>query len=303
MEAQRILSAINESYSIKLSGIELLREGGNATYKACSDAGGVFIKVIGPAFFDTFLSSLDIHIYLQSSGFPVPRLLYARDNRPYISAGESLIVLYEFLELSEIDMEKDAEEVGALIGRLHALMSEYNGELIVRDRAYYIDRYVDILRRKNYPKAEEFARLGGELWTRVSGLPRGYSHGDMYSGNIARGQGGGLYVLDFDTSCIGFPMYDIALICNRTDYFRYDDNGLHKTEAIYRRLLPEYLKHKRLSEPETRSIYDMLAMYHFALQATIIEIHGLDCVDNAFFDRQLRWLNRWQAQCRDECFT
>jgi hypothetical protein len=38
----------------------------------------------------------------------------------------------------------------------------------------------------------------------------------------------------------------------------------------------------------------MIALYHFALQATIIEIFGIDCVENAFFDRQLAWLNQWR---------
>lgn len=38
----------------------------------------------------------------------------------------------------------------------------------------------------------------------------------------------------------------------------------------------------------------MLALYHFALQATMIEINGLDCVDEAFFDRQLSWLYQWR---------
>ncbi len=45
------------------------------------------------------------------------------------------------------------------------------------------------------------------------------------------------------------------------------------------------------------ALYDIIALYHFALQATIIEIFGINCVDNALFDRQPDWLYKWQNQC------
>ena len=55
-----------------------------------------------------------------------------------------------------------------------------------------------------------------------------------------------------------------------------------------------------------RQIYDMIALYHFALQATVIEFTGLEQFTDAFFDRQLDWLLRWGEQCeeserRDPC--
>ena len=89
-------------------------------------------------------------------------------------------------------------------------------------------------------------------------------------------------------------MYDPALICNLTDYFKWEEDGYNKTKAVYERFLPEYLKYNDLSQAEMESLYDMIALYHFALQATIIEIFGIDCVENAFFDRQLAWLNQWR---------
>jgi hypothetical protein len=30
------------------------------------------------------------------------------------------------------------------------------------------------------------------------------------------------------------------------------------------------------------------------LQATILEIYGVDCIDEGFIDGQLYWLNKWQ---------
>lgn len=300
MENNEILSMLNLHYSMNFINIDLMREGGNATYAVYTEHEKYFLKIVGLAFSDTIKISVDINLYLQSNGFPVPNIIMTADNKPFVEDRINHIILYEFLETMEIDMGKDAEAVGVLIGQLHHLMSCYNSELVTHSKQFYIERYLDILRIKQYPKVNEFTQYGEKLWNRIKCLPCGYSHGDMYSGNIERGADGKLYVLDFDTSCIGFPMYDLALICNRTNYFDYDTEGLPKTTAIYKRLLPEYLKHHKLTEQEISSIYDMLALYHFALQATIIEIYGLDSVDNAFLDKQLDWLKRWEIQCRNE---
>lgn len=77
-----------------------------------------------------------------------------------------------------------------------------------------------------------------------------------------------------------------------------------KSEEVFERFLPEYMKYNSLSKAEMAAFYDFIALYHYALQATIIEIFGLDCVDNGFLDRQLDWLYKWREQCtenRDIC--
>ena len=111
----------------------------------------------------------------------------------------------------------------------------------------------------------------------------------MYSGNIHKALDSKLYLLDFDTSCEGFPVYDLTLICNQTHYFDFDERGYAKSKEALSRFLPGYSKHNHLSQAEIDAFYDMISLYHFALQATIIEIYGLNCVDNAFLDKQLDW--------------
>lgn len=51
---------------------------------------------------------------------------------------------------------------------------------------------------------------------------------------------------------------------------------------------------KGLSNPH------LIALYHFALQATLLEMFGPDFVDEAFLDRHLDWLERWRRQCEAE---
>ena len=83
-------------------------------------------------------------------------------------------------------------------------------------------------------KTDEFIKYGNTIWEKVKDLPRGYCHGDMYNGNIYKTPDKKLYILDFDTSCNGFPMYDLALICNKTHYFNFDESGYFRSKE------PEY---------------------------------------------------------------
>lgn len=303
-ERTQILNILNEHYSVKFDAIEFIRDSGCVAYVVYSEGDKYFLRVTKPMFYDTASKSLDIHLFLQKQGFSVPKIIFTKDSSPCVNVcdedGKYFYVLYEFIEGEEVNPEEDAEIIGAFIGRLHSVMKEYPGELVKNGKHYYLDRYINILREKGYDKVDEFIIYGEVLWEKVKDLPYGYCHGDLYRGNILKTEDGRLYILDFDTSCEGFPMYDPALICNITDYFDLEDDGCIKSKNVYERFLHEYLKYSSLSKAEIESFYDLIALYHFALQATIIEIFGIDCVDNDFLDRQLKWLYKWQEQCMKE---
>ena len=233
----------------------------------------------------------------------MPPVLYTRDGSPCVWAegekGKRLCILYAFVQGEEANPEQDAAQLGALVGQLHQLMQGYPRPLVKRDKHFYIGRYLDILQKKAYPAAEQFAILGESLWERLKNLPRGYCHGDLYRGNFLKTPEGKIYLLDFDTSCCGFPMYDPALVCNLSDYFQLQEDDCRRSRAVLRQFLLEYRKYHSLDKAQEDAFEDMVSLYHFALQATIMEVFGLDCVDHAFFDRQLHWLRLWQEQCAE----
>jgi Ser/Thr protein kinase RdoA (MazF antagonist) len=295
-----LLNILNEHYPMKFGKHKLLRDGGSTSYAVISGGDKYFLRVIKPAFLDTAINGVDIQVFLQNKGFSVPSIIFTKDALPYVKTNNGLYILYEFIKGSESNPRNDAETIGELIGKLHYTMKDYPGELVKRDKHFYVGRYIDILKKKQYPKADEFLTYGDTLWEKVKDLPRGYCHGDMYRGNIHTTPDGKHYVLDFDTSCEGFPMYDPTLICNRTNYFDFDKRGYKKAKKILLRFLPGYLKYKYLSQAEIDAFFDLIALYHFALQATIIEMYGIDCVDNVFLDKQLDWLYRWREQCGNE---
>ena len=292
-----ILNALNANYPLRFDSLEFVRESVSMAYIARAGGEKYFLRCVKPAFIEQARQGVDIQLYLQRQGFPVPPVILTEAGAPYIEENDRLLILYEYIKGSEVNPVRDAKALGALVGQLHQVMRGYPGPLRRHDRRYYIDTYIGILRAKQYPRAEEFAAYGEALWEKVKCLPRGYCHGDMYRGNFLKTPGGQIYVVDFDTSSEGFPMYDPALVCNETHYFQFKRAGREKSRRVFERFLPEYLKHSPLSHAEISAFPDFIAVYHFALQATIIELHGPDCVDDKFLDRQLDWLHRWQSQC------
>lgn len=299
----RILNEINKNYFAKFDEIKFHRDGGSLSYVVLSNGQKLFLRIVRPELMDTAMQSVDIHLYLYNNHFPVPQIIYTKFGTPYISVdeedGKHLYILYDFIDGKEPDINNDAEKIGSLVGRFHRVMQNYNGNLTTRTKYYFIDRYIEILRKKKYPeeKLKNFIEYGDSLWEKVKNLPYGYCHGDLNRGNIHQTPTGEMYILDFDTSCRAFlPLYDIMMVCNSTDYFNYDESGYEKTRKIYERFLTGYLQYHTLSESEWSAFYDLLAVMHYQLQATIIEIYGLDCVDEKFIDNQLDWLMKWKSQ-------
>lgn len=292
-----ILRILNNFYNMSFTDIRKIRDGGSVSYAVYSDNCKYFLRVIKPAFIETAISGVNIQVFLQNRGFSVPTVVLTKDNLSYGRTENGLFILYEFIEGNDSDTDQDIEDIGMLISRLHNTMRDYTGELKNCDRQFYIGRYIDILIKKQYPKTDEFIKYGNSIWEKVKDLPRGYCHGDMYDGNIYKTPDKKFYILDLDTSCNGFPMYDLALICNKTHYFNFDESGYFKSKEMLSRFLPVYLKYITLTKTEIDAFYDLIALYHFALQATIIENNGLDCVNNECLDKQLDWLLRWKEIC------
>ncbi len=87
-------------------------------------------------------------------------------------------------------------------------------------------------------------------------------------------------------------------MCDMTDYFMLKPEDIELTKEVYQKFLSGYSKYHALSLEEVLSFPDWVAIRHFQLQATILEVHGIDCIDEQFIDYQLYWLNQWQESNR-----
>lgn len=297
MDEKTLQNILTVDYGIESSSLEFLREGGAHTY-IVNGKTKYLLKVIGAAFSDTARQSVAIMRYLEEKDFPVPKTILTKSGESIFETeanGEKkLIVLMEFIEGDEPELEICAAEVGALVGRFHQLMEEYPLELLSHGKEFFIDRYLNFLRQKNYPRIAEYEELGRRLWNKVKTLPKGLCHGDLHRGNLLQNPAGRIYLLDFDTACRAPLMFDVMVMCDMTNYFNLQPEDIDETKEVYQKFLSGYSKYHKLSHEEILSFPYWVAIRHFQLQATILEIHGIDCIDEGFIDGQLFWLNKWQ---------
>ena len=299
MNEKQLLEILTTKYGIVNPSLEFLREGGGHTYIVNAHEKYI-VKVIGAAFSDTARQSVAVMRYLEENDFSVPKTILTKSGDALfetVEDGENkLIVLMEFIDGDEPDMEKYASEVGALVGEFHKLMENCPVEPASHGNDFFIGRYLEFLGKKNYLKLSEYQELGERLWEKVGDQPQGNCHGDLHRGNLIQNAAGKIYLVDFDTVCRAPLMFDIMVMCDMTDYFNLKPEDINITEEVYRKFLTGYEKYNILSSEEILSFYDWVAIRHFQLQATILEIYGIDCIDENFIDSQLYWLNKWQEK-------
>lgn len=177
--------------------MEFLREGGGYTY-AVNGKNKYLLKVIGSAFSNTARQSVSIMKYLEENRFPVPKTILTKSGEVFFEAtagdGKYLIVLMEYVDGDEPELEKCASEVGGLVGRLHQLMEKYPEEVISKGKEFFIGRYLGFLRKKSYPRIAEYEELGERLWDKVKDLPQGKCHGDFHRGNLLQNADGHIFL-------------------------------------------------------------------------------------------------------------
>ena len=300
MTEERLIQLLQTKYALENVTLEFLREGGSKTYIVNGEK-KYLLKVIGSAFFATAKQSVLVTRYLEGNGFPVPKTILTKTGEAIVEiydAGDSesyLVLLQEFVEGEEPNLEnpETAEKVGDLVGKLHCLMERYPVKPVLRDKQFFIGRYIDLLRQKSYPQIAAYEELGERLWKKVENLPYGICHGDLHRGNLLQTRDGQIYFLDFDTICRAPAMFDVMVMCDMTNYFNLQQEDIEITRAVYEKFLAGYTKHHPLSPEEKLSFSDWVGIRHFQLQATILEIHGINCIDEKFVDYQLYWLNKW----------
>ena len=104
---------------------------------------------------------------------------------------------------------------------------------------------------------------------------------------------GQIYLLDFDTVCKAPLMFDVMVMCDMTNYFNLQEKDIETTRAVYENFISGYTRCHPLSPEEKLTFPDWVAIRHFQLQATILEVHGINCIDEQFIDWQLYWLKKW----------
>lgn len=259
--------------------------------------------------------STDVIEYLWKKGINVPKVLKNKNkvNRTTILApeGEREVVVTSFIDRKKISASNN-NEIHRIIGRQAAQMSSvmkdypFLDRLIKIDEDNLIDNFLKVM-NKYFPNKEEeisFFKSYGEILSQkikelYSKQPQciGFCHGDFHNGNIIKNLTDGVVFFDFDACGIGCNMLDIAVYCDKTDYFNLDKTKILETQKTLEVFLEGYTNVVPLSQLEIDSIPLFIALRHFELNATIpinrAPIEGTHWLNDNWIDAQYAWLKEW----------
>lgn len=258
-------------------------------------------------------NSADVMEYLLEKGIRVPKVFKNNNklNTTTIIApeGEREVVIVSFIdEKSESNNNDIHGIIGKQLAQMGSVMKDYPflDRLIKIDEDYIIDNFLKVM-NKYFPnkKAEInfFENYGKILSKKIKELyskqPQciGFCHGDFHNGNIIKTLDDGVAFFDFDTCGIGCNMFDIAVYCDKTEYFNLDKTKILETQKTLDVFLDGYTKVVPLSQLEIDSIPLFIALRHYELNATIpinrAHIEGTHWLNDNWIDAQYAWLKEW----------
>ncbi len=303
-----LTNLLNKHYPLKFEDTHLHRDMIGSVYFVKSHNKKLVFKLFRHFHTKNALQSIDIIQYLKNLNYPVVSIVPTIENNLYIKIdtekGECIGILYDYIDGIEPNIETDITDIGLQIGKLHQLMDKYPNPLIKRGKAFYIDRFINMLKEIKYPtcKIEELENYGNEIWKTMERLPNGFCHGDLHSGNMFKTKTKKFILFDFDIVSFSYSIIDVATLSDHTNFNQFDSSSYDHTKRRFQRFYKGYSKYRTLSEHEINAIFDFIPARHYELIATITECEGLNTLNQSFLDQQFNWLIKWRDLCHQNRF-
>lgn len=296
---------LEANYNLKIERIRLHRISGGSVYYIYTRSNQYVLKThrsstanIQHSHAIDYIKSLDIMDYLYSCDFPIAKIIKTKSNKLYMKIpkveGDDIGAVYEFIHGESPSISNDIDLIATTTSSMHNLMKDYNGELNTLAKDFYIDRFISIL-TQHYPQKKEIddlAKYGEYIWSMINNLPTGFCHGDYGDHNMIKSEKK-IHIIDFDVASKTFPMYDIALICNATDFWQFDKKDIIKTKENLDKFANIYTKDANLSKVEIDSILLLIAMRQYEVRATVARNVLLMQGSHWLNDNYLKQMHTW----------
>jgi Ser/Thr protein kinase RdoA (MazF antagonist) len=255
------------------------------------------------------LYEMDVLDHLRERGVPVSVPLRRRDGGLLRSLaapeGERYAALFSYAPGKEptYDEALQAYQYGRAVGAVHAATDTFTS----RHRRFALDlehllwaplRSVEPLLAHRPKDRAYLQRLSGQLRDRLAALPlreldQGFCHGDFHGWNAGFAEDGTVTLYDFDCGGPGWRAYDVAV-------FRWCPRIWDRQDRLWPSFLRGYRELRELHDVDLRAIPLFIGVRHIwfmGVHATIGPDTGFGWIDDKYYDRELAFLRRWEAEC------
>ncbi len=280
-----IIKTIESGYFIKVLDVLPIRQVIGSVYKLITDQGHFVVKHYRHDTSIEVVKSIDVMDYLYRQNGPVPKIIKTKDQKNCLDTNQGKLVLFESIHGHNENNKPSQSLVIDLYRHLQSLMKDYTGALPQKGKAFYLDRFIDLLKSINFPhrKISELEEIGQCFYAELEDIDRGFVHGDYHSGNMIVDQNQRLVLLDFDACNHFVPWTDLVVYFDQTNFNRLRHSDIQDTIKIYEGI-------NELSSMPLKQVLAFIPIRHYEIIATIIEAKGMSDVSLGFFDEQYKWL-------------
>jgi homoserine kinase type II len=228
-----------------------IREGSVNTNYLVEAAKGKFLARIDEVKTEGELKrEIDLLVFLRKHSFPCPHPLQDRKGRYYRALGSKCVSVYRYQEGRILTPERmrpgHLEAAGRALGELHAIGKGYKKGI---DNRFSFERIADLYLGVRGRLPNYFRKISRTLDDEIEyltqylegKLPKGVIHGDLFADNLLFRGERLMAMLDFEASCRGKFIFDIATAVNALcfvegnyslDRFRYLLQGYESVRTL-----------------------------------------------------------------------
>ena len=289
MDTNTIIKTLRNVYDISASVVELLRDGGDNTIWTVIDeqdkkyAVRVSKREMGD---DIVFEAEWIHI-LNTEGVPVVPIVLTKDRRPYvIMENGQAITVFHFINGHHLTLSIDSNPPLDIVGTAASVLAKLHNASRVhtvnasRKRTIFseMERIIghkDLVIEKIPNGADFVAEVESQLlWGKAQPYQPALVHNDYRTGNVMFDEQNNVAaVLDFDWSCIGPAIKDVAHALAEWSFL---DGAEKHNQAVFSTFLERYNQQSTHPVPKDNTLYHWI---------------GLSCLSDActfIIDRLLR---------------
>jgi len=255
--------------------------------------------------YEQILFELSIMDYLFRNGFPTPKIILTKKNSNWFKYDDHFIVMFSYIEGNSVSFtELNKEQLGSVANNLslmHKILLDFSPKgNKKREEMFWFEMEYDI--QKNiFPKVinnSNFKEIKQIIEELVIELPKmmdllsefskdikvGIVHNDFqdgnmkFKGNIVSG------IFDFDDSCPGAIISDLAIAINN---FCFDNNKLNREKYDF--FVRNYEKNIKLSEFEKMAIIPLMIHTNSFSIHNAIRLWSTDLINGQYYLSVIKW--------------
>lgn len=286
-----LIEELKTFYPLPIEDIALLRNVGGSVFLIKSDQKNYILKLYAKERSHIAKKSFSLACFLEANNIDALKVFHAnKDDLCVLTTGE-VGYLCRYIEVAAAE-NKNMAMLGEYVANVHNALAAFSGELPKYEKYYYIDRLVNLLYECDFEKEKilEIEECGEQLWKRISHLGNGIIHGDLNETNILVDSKERAFLIDFDSACNSFLLYDVATLCETFRHKPYSKEQMIASRKNFMDFCSGYQ-----IKPELNVFFDLITLRRFELNANVLEkiknlkIPALNTLIKNEVDRLLEW--------------